>query len=133
MVGTHADADHVGEPSAPAALRSAYPLAWADAQRDTIRTTRDACAEECLHMTLEQLVAWIVIGGLAGIIADALISGVRLGLASAVIVGILGAFVGGWLLGVLGISLGAGLVPQIVTAVIGAVVLLLILRALKYR
>jgi uncharacterized membrane protein YeaQ/YmgE (transglycosylase-associated protein family) len=34
---------------------------------------------------------------------------------------------------VLGISLGAGLVPQIVTAVIGAVVLLLILRALKYR
>jgi uncharacterized membrane protein YeaQ/YmgE (transglycosylase-associated protein family) len=84
-------------------------------------------------MQLENLVIWIVIGGLAGLLADALISGVKLGLASAVIVGILGAFVGGWLFSVLNISVGAGLVGHFVSALVGAIALLAILRALKYR
>jgi uncharacterized membrane protein YeaQ/YmgE (transglycosylase-associated protein family) len=70
---------------------------------------------------------------IAGIVADSLITGVRLGLASAVIVGILGAFIGGWLFGLLGVSIGGGPLGAIVTAIVGAVVLLLIIRALKYR
>jgi uncharacterized membrane protein YeaQ/YmgE (transglycosylase-associated protein family) len=84
-------------------------------------------------MQLETLVIWIVIGGIAGLLADALISGVKLGLASAVIVGILGAFVGGWLFSLLGVQVGTGIVGHLITAFVGALALLLLLRALKYR
>jgi uncharacterized membrane protein YeaQ/YmgE (transglycosylase-associated protein family) len=84
-------------------------------------------------MQLETLVVWIVIGGIAGLLADALVGGVKLGLVGAVIVGILGAFIGGWLFAVLGISVGEGFVAQIVIALVGAIVLLMILRALKYH
>ncbi len=48
-------------------------------------------------MTLEQIILWIVVGGVAGLLADAVVSGTRLGLIEAIVVGILGAFLGGWL------------------------------------
>ncbi len=53
-------------------------------------------------MSLEQIVVWIIVGGIAGFLADALVAGVRLGVLEAIVVGILGAFVGGWLFSVLG-------------------------------
>lgn len=84
-------------------------------------------------MDLETLVLWIVMGGIAGVLADWLVPRVRLGLVEAIVVGILGAFIGGWLFGVLGISLGSGLIGSILTAVIGAVVLLLILSGIRRR
>ncbi len=84
-------------------------------------------------MTLEQLVIWIIVGGIAGVVADALVKGIRVGLVGAIIVGILGAFIGGWLFGVLGISIGTGLVNEILTALAGAIILLVVLRFLKRR
>ena len=84
-------------------------------------------------MTIEQVVTWIVVGGIAGLLADALVKGIGVSLVGAIVVGILGAFVGGWLFGVLGISIGAGIVSDIITAFIGAVVLLLLLRAIRRR
>jgi len=84
-------------------------------------------------MTLDTLVLWIVMGGIAGVLADWLVPRVRLGLVEAIVVGILGAFVGGWLFGVLDISLGSGLVGSILTAVVGAVVLLLVLSGIRRR
>lgn len=44
-------------------------------------------------MTIEQVVIWIVIGGIAGIVADWLV-GVSSGLIGAIIIGILGALIG---------------------------------------
>lgn len=82
-------------------------------------------------MTLEQLVVWIVVGGLAGVLADAFVRGIALSLIEAIVVGILGAFVGGWLFGVLGISIGSGFVADVIVALVGAVVLLLLVRALR--
>jgi len=82
-------------------------------------------------MTIEQVVIWIVIGGIAGIVADWLVGGLKSGLIGAIIVGILGAFIGGWLFGVLHISAGAGFVGDVIQALVGAVVLLLLLRALR--
>lgn len=84
-------------------------------------------------MTLDTLVLWIVMGGIAGVLADWLVPRVRLGLVEAIVVGILGAFVGGWLFGVLDVSLGSGLVGSILTAVVGAVVLLLVLSGIRRR
>ncbi|MEM9600964.1 MAG: GlsB/YeaQ/YmgE family stress response membrane protein, partial [Pseudomonadota bacterium] len=43
---------------------------------------------------------------------------------------IIGAFVGGWLLGVLGIAFG-GIIGTIVTAFIGACVLIFLVRLIK--
>jgi len=82
-------------------------------------------------MTLQQIIVWIIVGGVAGLLADALIKGIKLGLLGAILVGVAGAFVGGWLLGLVGVSLGAGIVGEIIKAFIGAVVVLLILRAFR--
>ena len=47
------------------------------------------------------------------------------------IVGIVGAFIGGWLAGVLHINIGGGLISTIITATVGAVLLILIVRMVK--
>jgi uncharacterized membrane protein YeaQ/YmgE (transglycosylase-associated protein family) len=82
-------------------------------------------------MTIEQVVVWVIVGGLAGLLADVLVKGIRVGLVGAILVGILGAFIGGWLFGVLGISIGAGFIGDVFTAFVGAAILLFILRALR--
>ncbi|MBN2385504.1 MAG: GlsB/YeaQ/YmgE family stress response membrane protein [Anaerolineales bacterium] len=82
-------------------------------------------------MTLDQLVLWIIVGGIAGLLADAVIKGIKVGLVGAIVVGILGAIIGGWLFGLLNISLGGGFLGDILTAFIGAVILLVLLRALR--
>ncbi len=82
-------------------------------------------------MTLEQLIVWIIVGGLAGFLADLAVPNVRLGLLEAIVVGILGAFVGGWLFGVLGVFPGGGIVGTLLTAFVGAVVLLVIFVSLR--
>ncbi|HAX68308.1 MAG TPA: GlsB/YeaQ/YmgE family stress response membrane protein [Anaerolineae bacterium] len=82
-------------------------------------------------MSLESLIVWVIVGGIAGTIADWLVSGVRLGCLGTVVVGIIGAFVGAWLLQQLNLSIGSGLINDIVTAAIGATVLLLGIRFLR--
>src|SRR5512142_2788408 len=79
-------------------------------------------------MTLESLVIWIIVGGIAGLLAEAVVRGVGVGLVGAILVGILGAVIGGWLFGLLGIAVG-GLLGEILVAFVGAVILLLIARA----
>ena len=79
-------------------------------------------------MTLETLALLVIVGGIAGLLAEAVVKGRRLGILGAVIVGVLGAFVGGWLLSVFGLSVGSGIIAEIITAFIGAVLLLLLLR-----
>lgn len=82
-------------------------------------------------MTLDAIVVWIIVGGVAGLLAEWLIGGVNAGCIGTVIIGILGAFIGGWLFGVLHISIGSGLVNNIITAFVGAAVLLLVIRLVR--
>ena len=77
------------------------------------------------------IIVWLIIGAIAGWLAELLVKGGGYGLIGDIIVGIVGALIGGWLAGALGISIGSGLVASIITAVIGAVILLVILRAIK--
>jgi uncharacterized membrane protein YeaQ/YmgE (transglycosylase-associated protein family) len=77
------------------------------------------------------IIAWLIIGAVAGWLAGTFVKGGGFGIIGDIVVGIVGAFIGGWLAGVLGISIGGGLIASIITAVIGAVILLIILRALK--
>lgn len=84
-------------------------------------------------MTLDQLIVWIVVGGIAGILADVAVRGIGLSLGEAILVGIIGAFLGGWLFGELGIRVGEGIVGTIVAAFVGAVILLFLIRTLRRR
>ena len=77
------------------------------------------------------IIAWLIIGAIAGWLAGVLVKGGGFGLIVDVIVGIVGAFIGGWLAGALHISLGSGWISSIITAVIGAVILLFIIRLVK--
>ena len=72
---------------------------------------------------------WIVIGGIAGAIADQLVQGNRLGCLGNVIVGILGGVLGGFLLGLIGIDVN-NIIWMFLTALGGAIVLLLIVHLL---
>jgi uncharacterized membrane protein YeaQ/YmgE (transglycosylase-associated protein family) len=77
------------------------------------------------------IIAWLIIGAVAGWLAGKIVDGGGFGLIVDIIVGIVGAFIGGWLAGALGISIGGGLISSIIVAVIGAVVLLFALRLIK--
>ena len=69
-----------------------------------------------------------VIGLVAGWLASIVVGGG--GLVRYIITGLIGAFVGSFLLSALGINLGIGnpLIAQIVTATIGAIVIVLLAR-----
>ncbi len=77
------------------------------------------------------LITWAVLGLIAGAIAKAIMPGNDPGgLIVTMIIGIIGAFIGGFLASMLGLGGGAtGFnLPSIITAVIGALVLLWIYR-----
>jgi uncharacterized membrane protein YeaQ/YmgE (transglycosylase-associated protein family) len=81
-------------------------------------------------MTVQALIWLILVGLIAGWLAGQVMRGGGFGIVGDIIVGIIGALLGGWLFGLLGISAG-GLIGQIIMAFVGAVVLLLILRAVR--
>ena len=82
-------------------------------------------------MASHGLIAWLIIGAIAGWLAGTFVKGGGFGLIGDIIVGIIGAFIGGWLAGVLHIQLGSGWISSILTAAAGAIVLLVILRAVR--
>ena len=81
-------------------------------------------------MDLTSLIVFLVIGAIAGWLAGVLVKGGGFGLFGDIVVGIIGAVIGGWVFGLLGIAAG-GVVGAIVAATVGAVILLLIVRAIK--
>ena len=82
-------------------------------------------------MSTHGLIAWIVIGVVAGWLAGMLVKGGGFGLIGDIVVGVIGAFVGGWLAGVLHIHIGSGMISSIITATVGAVILIVILRLVR--
>jgi uncharacterized membrane protein YeaQ/YmgE (transglycosylase-associated protein family) len=80
------------------------------------------------------IVAWIVVGAIAGFITN-LIMGGREGVIATIILGIVGAIVGGFLAGtVLKVADVTGInVESIVVAVIGAVIVVLVYRTMIGR
>ena len=75
---------------------------------------------------------WLVIGAIAGWLASLIVTGGSLGLIWDIIVGIVGAVIAGYLLPRAGVYIGdTGFMPEVINAVIGAVVLLVIARVGK--
>jgi len=73
-------------------------------------------------------IVWIVIGGIAGAIADRLIQGDKLNILGNIIVGIIGGLIGGAILALIGIR-GSGIIWTFLTALGGAIILLWIVNA----
>lgn len=80
---------------------------------------------------MNNLLWTIIIGTVAGFLAGKVTKGKGFGLIFNLLVGVGGAILGGWLFGQLGFSIGTGLVSTLITAFIGAIVLLFIINLLK--
>jgi len=84
-------------------------------------------------MDAEQLVLFLIVGGVAGWLAGLIMKGRGLGLIGNIIVGIVGAFIGGWLFGLLDVRIGGEWVGPIVTALVGSVILLFAIGFIKKK
>lgn len=82
-------------------------------------------------MASHDILAWLIIGAIAGWLAGQFVKGSGFGLLADILVGIVGAFIGGWLAGLLGINAGGGWIVSIITATVGAVILLFVIRLFK--
>ena len=79
------------------------------------------------------ILTWIIVGLIAGVLASLVVGG-GFGILADIVIGIVGAFIGAWLFRALGVSSPfGGLAGVIFVAFIGAAVLLLILRAVRGR
>ena len=73
----------------------------------------------------------VIVGLVAGWATGKIMKGSGYGPLTDILLGIAGALLGSRLLGLLGIYTSGGLVPTILVAILGAVVLVLIVRAIK--
>ena len=77
------------------------------------------------------ILTWLIVGLVAGVLASFVVGG-GFGLLGDIVIGIIGAFIGGWLFRQLGWSSPiGGLAGTIFVAFIGAIVLLLLLRLIR--
>ena len=85
-----------------------------------------------MEMSAHSLIVILIVGLVAGWLAGKIVRGGGFGLFGDIIVGVIGAFIGRWLFGVLKISIGINFwIDAILTATIGAVILLLLLRLVR--
>lgn len=81
-------------------------------------------------------IIWIIVGALAGWIASMIMkTNEQMGALANIIIGIIGALLGGWVIGLLGFDVAAGelSIPSILTAILGACILIAILKAIRGR
>ncbi len=77
------------------------------------------------------LIAWLVVGLVAGWLAGQFMKGGGYGIVGDLVVGVIGAFIGGFIFSLLLPGSSVGLIGSIVVAFIGAVILIAILRAVS--
>lgn len=77
------------------------------------------------------LIAWLIVGLIAGFLASMVMRGGGYGIVGDIIVGIVGAFLGGLVASLLGFGGSLGFIGTIIVAFIGAVILIAILRAIS--
>jgi len=83
-------------------------------------------------MSTEHLLIFLAVGALAGFLAGHIWKGKGFGLLGDLIVGVVGAFIGVWLFGQLNIS-SVGIVGLLIAAIVGALILLYVIRLVKHH
>lgn len=79
--------------------------------------------------------SWIILGGIAGWIASKIMgTDAQQGIGLNIVVGVVGGLLGGWLLSAFGVDVaGGGLIFSMFTAVIGACLLLWVVKLVRGR
>lgn len=83
-----------------------------------------------MPLDLQALLILLIIGAIAGWLAGTLVKGYGFGLLGNIVIGVIGAFIGAWLMPMLGFGM-AGLIGQIVSATIGAIILLFLIGLVR--
>ena len=83
-----------------------------------------------MNMSTQNLLLFLCIGVVAGWLAGKIMRGGGFGLFGDMVVGVIGAFLGGWVFGRLGIVTW-GLAGALITALVGAMILLFLIRLVK--
>ena len=84
-------------------------------------------------MDIQEIVAFLLIGAVAGWLAGLIFKGRGLGLIGNIIIGVIGAVLGGSIFRALDISVGNDLLGVLFTATAGAVVLLFLLSLIRKK
>ncbi len=80
------------------------------------------------------ILSWIIVGLIAGWLAGVIMKGGGYGVIGDIILGIIGALVGGFLAGALfGVPIGGFNITTLVVAIIGAIIVIAIARAVAPR
>lgn len=80
------------------------------------------------------IIVWIIVGALAGWVASMIMkTDASMGALANIVVGIIGAFLGGWVVSLFGYNVAEGQIniPSILTAILGSVILLAIIKAVR--
>jgi len=77
------------------------------------------------------ILAWLIVGILAGAIAGRIVVGRGFGCLTDLVVGVIGAFVGGFVVSIFTHGGTYGLIGSIIVAVLGATIFLAVLRLLS--
>ena len=81
-----------------------------------------------------EFISWMIVGGVAGWIASKIMkTDKEMGIGANIVVGVIGAVIGGFTIGLLGYRTQDGTfnLSTLLTAVLGAVILLAILKAIR--
>jgi uncharacterized membrane protein YeaQ/YmgE (transglycosylase-associated protein family) len=89
-------------------------------------------------MSIFDLIAWVVLGAIAGWLAGLIVGGHGLGVIGTIVLGIVGALVGGFLVSALGLPTGGAELGEInllsiIVAVVGAVIVVWVASLLMGR
>ena len=75
-------------------------------------------------------IAWLLVGAIAGWLAGVIMKGKGQGLLMNIVVGIVGGAIGGWVFNLAGFG-STGMAGSLVTATVGAIILLWVVNKLK--
>jgi uncharacterized membrane protein YeaQ/YmgE (transglycosylase-associated protein family) len=84
-----------------------------------------------MYLSLQALFVIVLAGLVAAWVVAKIVPNHGMGIAGDALVGVIGAFIGPWLLPRLGVHVGTGYVFAILSAAIGGVVLLLLVRLIR--
>jgi len=84
-----------------------------------------------MPMDAQSLIILFIVGAIAGWLAGIIVKGYGFGLIGNIVVGVIGAFIGNWLFPSLGLWDIPGIVGVIVSATLGAVILLVIIGLIR--
>lgn len=82
-------------------------------------------------MQVEAILILLLIGAVAGFLAGVIVKGYGFGVAGNIVVGIVGALIAGAVLPRLGLFPGTDMIGQIISATLGAVILLVLVGVIR--